>query len=139
MVPPSKTYLFCVCCIVHLATSGSCPRRRRRGWVFTSKAQQGKLKSVRIKMPLCRMTPTRRRFLLPKVWGRDARPTQDNKHFNLKVRWSIFIWFILLDIWSAVCIENTPVIPACHKPKLVPTLLLQLLHWWSEKQFFYWK
>lgn len=51
----------------NLATSGSCPTRSRRDWVLISTPQQGRQKSAKIRMLLCRIIPTPSRFLLPNV------------------------------------------------------------------------
>lgn len=53
----------------NLATSGSCLTSSRISSVLTSRAQQGKHVSNRMKIDRCRMMPTLRRFPLPNVWN----------------------------------------------------------------------
>ncbi len=51
-----------------LATLGLCRTASRMGSVLMSSAQQGKQANRRMRIPLCSITPTRFRLLLPTVW-----------------------------------------------------------------------
>lgn len=59
-------YVMCVEC-VRPATLGLCRTASRIGSVLMSSAQQGKQANRRMRIPLCSITPTRFRLLLPNV------------------------------------------------------------------------
>lgn len=53
--------------VSYLVTSGFWPRHNRMAWALMSRPQQGRQNNSRMRMPRCRITPTRSRFLPPNV------------------------------------------------------------------------